>query len=169
MAELSPVEKIKERFSDKIMGLWEKSPRRIYVTVEREDITDVVRYLFEDLKARFIIISALDTRQGIEMLYHFSFDTLSKIVTIKTLVPMPSPEIETISLIIPGAEYIEREIYDLLGVEFRNHPNLKRFILGDDWPEGDYPLRREHKGQFPYRTEEEQDLYRRNIRKKVEK
>ena len=100
MAELSPVEKIKERFSDKIMGLWEKSPRRIYVTVEREDITDVVRYLFEDLKARFIIISALDTRQGIEMLYHFSFDTLSKIVTIKTLVPMPSPEIETISLII---------------------------------------------------------------------
>jgi len=169
MAELNPVQKIKERFSGKIVELWEKSPRRAYITVRKEDAEDMIRYLFEDLKARFITISALDTRPGIEMLYHFSFDTLGKIVSIRTLVPMPFPEVETVSLIIPGAEYIEREIYDILGVNFRNHPNLKRFILGDDWPEGEYPYRKEHKGQFPYRTEEEQALYRKNIRKKVEK
>ncbi len=169
MAELNPVQKVKEKFPDKMRELWEKSPRRIYVTVGKEDAKDMVRYLLEDLGARFITVTALDTGQGIEMLYHFSFDALGKIVSIRTFVPVPFPEIETVSLIIPGAEYIEREIYDILGVNFRNHPNLKRFILGDDWPEGEYPLRREHKGQFPYRTEEEQGLYRKHISRKGEK
>jgi Ni,Fe-hydrogenase III component G len=169
MAELNPVQKIKEKFSDKIVELWEKSARRIYIMVGKEDAKDIVKYLFEDLGARFIIMSALDTRQGIEILYHFSFDTLSKIVSIRTLTPMPFPEIESVSLIIPGAEYIEREIHDILGVNFRNHPNLTRFLLADDWPEGVYPYRREHKGQYPYRTEEEQELYRKEIRSKWEK
>jgi len=169
MAELNPIQRVKEKFPDKIAELWERSPKRIYITVGREDAKDVVRYLFEDLGARFIIMTALDTRQGIEILYHFSFDTLSKIVSIRTLAPMPFPEIETVSLIIPGAEYIEREIHDILGVNFRNHPNLTRFILGDDWPEGVYPYRKEHKGQYPYRTEEEQELFRKEIRSKWEK
>lgn len=169
MAELDPVQKIKEKFSDKIVEVREKSPRRVYVTVRKEDAKDVVKYLFEDLKARFIITSALDTSPGIEILYHFAFDALGKVVSVKTLVPMPSPEIETVSLIIPGAEYIEREIFDILGVHFSNHPNLKRFILGDDWPEGEYPYRREHKGQFPYRTEEGRDLYRQQIQERGKK
>jgi len=169
MAELNPVQKIKQKFSDKIGEVWEKSPRRVYITVGKEAVKDVVGYLFEDLGARFIVISAPDTRQGIEMLYHFSFDTLSEIVSIRTLVPMPFPEIESISPIIPGAEYIEREIHDILGVDFRNHPNLKRFILGDDWPEGVYPYRKEHKGQYPYRTEEEQELFRKQIRDRGKK
>jgi Ni,Fe-hydrogenase III component G len=168
MAELNPVQKVKERFPEKIRELWERSPKRIYITAGKDDVKDMVKFLFEDLGARFIIMSALDTRQGIEILYHFSFDTLGKIVSIRTLVPMPFPEIESVSLIIPGAEYIEREVHDILGVNFRNHPNLKRFLLGDDWPEGEYPFRKEHKGQFPYRTEEEQDIYRKNIRKKGE-
>jgi len=169
MAELNPVQKIKQKFSGKIGEVWEKSPSRVYITVDKEDAKDVVRYLFEDLSARFIIISALDTRQGIEMLYHFSFDALGQIVSIRTLAPMPFPEIESISLIIPGAEYIEREIHDILGVDFRNHPNLKRFLLGDDWPEGVYPYRKEHKGQYPYRTEEEQELFRKQIRDRGKK
>jgi Ni,Fe-hydrogenase III component G len=169
MAELNPVQKIKEKFPTKIVELWEKSPKRIYITVGKEDAKDIVRYLFENLGARLMTISALDSRLGIEILYHFSFDALGKVVTIKTVAPMPFPEIETVSLIVPAAEYIEREIHDILGVNFVNHPNLKRFILADDWPEGEYPYRKEHKRQFPYRTEEEQELFRKETRSKWEK
>jgi Ni,Fe-hydrogenase III component G len=169
MAVLDPVRKIKDKFGSRIIEVLEKSPRRAYVMVKKEDAFEAVRFLFDDLKARFIIISALDTTPGIEMLYHFSFDTIDKVVSIRTIIPMPSPEIESISLMIPGAEYVEREIFDILGVNFINHPNLRRFILGDDWPEGDYPYRREHKGQFPYRTEEERDLYRQKIREEWNK
>ncbi len=168
MVELTPIKKIKENFPDKIEETWQKSSRRTYVTVKKDAVKDIVSYLMKNLGARFIIITALDTRKGIEMLYHFSFDQRGCILSIRTFVPMPLPEIESIAQIISGAEYIEREIHDLLGVNFKNHPNLKRFILADDWPEGLYPLRREHKCQFPYRTVEEQNLFRQEILKKEE-
>ena len=44
--------------------------------------------------------------------------------------------------IIPGAKNIEREIWELLGVEFINHPNLIRFLLSKEYPTGEYPLRK---------------------------
>jgi Ni,Fe-hydrogenase III component G len=44
---------------------------------------------------------------------------------------------------VAAAEWIEREIHDILGIDFKNHPNLKRLILFDDWPEGVYPLRKD--------------------------
>jgi len=84
----------------------------------------------------------LDTPEGIEILYHFSFDKLGKVVSIRTLLPREKPEVESISLIIKGAQWIEREIQDLLGVKFLNHPDPRRFILADDWPEGVYPYRK---------------------------
>jgi Ni,Fe-hydrogenase III component G len=43
---------------------------------------------------------------------------------------------------IKGAEFIEREMHDLLGIDFPGHPNLVRLILPEDWPDGVYPLRR---------------------------
>ena len=46
-------------------------------------------------------------------------------------------------VLIPGAEWIEREMHDLYGINFKNHPRLERLILADDWPEGNYPLRKE--------------------------
>ncbi|MEA3253467.1 MAG: NADH-quinone oxidoreductase subunit C [Chloroflexota bacterium] len=169
MDKMDPVQKLKEKFGEVVVLVEEKSPERVYVTVKKEEVAALARYLSEDLQARFVIMSALDTRQGIEVLYHFSFDTLGKLVSLKTIAPMPLPELESISPVIRGAEYIEREIHDILGVNFKNHPNLGRFILGDDWPEGVYPYRKEHKGQCPYRTEEEQELFREQIRSKGEK
>jgi len=41
------------------------------------------------------------------------------------------------------AEWIEREIHEMFGVNFKGHPNLKHLLLKDDWPEGNYPLRRD--------------------------
>jgi Ni,Fe-hydrogenase III component G len=45
-----------------------------------------------------------------------------------------------------GANYIEREIRDLFGIEFPGHPEPKRLILPDGWPEGKHPLRSDYKG-----------------------
>ena len=41
----------------------------------------------------------------------------------------------------PQAEWIEREIWEMLGINFKGHPNLKRLLLAEDWPEDKYPLR----------------------------
>ena len=135
--------KIKEKFSWQILNIFEKSLRRVYIDLKPENIKEIVEFIFRRLRARFVIVSAVDTRNAIEILYHFSFDSVGKIVTLRTKIDKENPEIESITPIIKGAEWIEREIYELLGVRFKNHPNLKRLLLAENWPEGKYPLRRE--------------------------
>lgn len=135
--------KIKEKFSWQILNIFEKSLRRAYIDLKPENIKEMVEFIFRRLEARFVIVSGVDTPDGIEILYHFSFDSVGKIITLRTKIDKENPEIESITPIIKGAEWIEREIYELLGVRFKNHPNLKRLLLAEDWPEGKYPLRRE--------------------------
>jgi Ni,Fe-hydrogenase III component G len=138
------ITKIKEKFSHKIKKLEEKSAKRVYLTVAKEDISEVVRFIYRDLDARFIIASGVDTPEAIEILYHFDFDRINKVVSVRTYVDKASLEIESITPIVRGAEWIEREIWELLGVKFNNHPNLKRLLLAEDWPEGKHPLRRDY-------------------------
>jgi len=137
------LEEIKGKFSSQILNIFEKSPRRVYVDVNPKNIKQIAEFIFRGLGARFAIASGVDTPDGIEILYHFSFDSAGKIVTLRTKIDKQNPEIESITPIIKGAEWIEREIWELLGVRFKNHPNLKRLLLSEDWPEGKYPLRRE--------------------------
>ena len=136
------IKEIKKKFSKVIKDFQEKSKKRVYFTIDKKDLLGVIEYLFNNLEARFITETGLDTRAGIEILYHFSFDELDKIVTIRTLLDRKKPEVESVVSIIKGTEWIEREIYDILGVRFKNHPNLKRFILAEDWPKGKYPYRK---------------------------
>ena len=137
------LERIKAEIGDRIASVDETSPKRMSLYVSAEDNFEANRFLFEDCGGRFIIATGIDTRDDIEVLYHYSFDSLQTVVTVKTKAPKPFPELESITPFCAGAEWIEREIHDLLGVEFRNHPNLERLILADDWPEGVYPLRRD--------------------------
>ena len=117
---------------------------RIYITVPAEKITEVVDIIFNQHKARFAIATGVDRRDSIEILYHFCFDAQNLILTDKTFANKPFPVINSITPLVAGANWIEREIHDLLGVEFKNHPRLQPLILADDWPEGVYPLRKEY-------------------------
>jgi Ni,Fe-hydrogenase III component G len=139
-------EKIKERLGGKIAAWNQVSSRRIYFTVDKEDIREVVSFLFKDLGLRFCIASGLDTPQGFQILYHFSFDESGEIFSVRVLIEDKKyPEIQAITPIFPGAEWIEREIWEMLGINFIGHPNLKRLLLAEDWPEGSYPLRNEER------------------------
>lgn len=141
------VEKIKEKFSDKILNFEEKSIRRIYINFKPEDIPAAVKFVFKDLGCRFSTATGIDTPSGIEILYHFSEDATGKIITLSTVIAdKKNPQIQSITPVIRGAEWIEREIWELLGVNFIGHPNLKHLLLIDDWPEGKYPLRKDKKG-----------------------
>jgi len=143
MSSPDPIAAIKAEFEDRIVSWEEKSSKRYYITVPREDITKVADFIFAKQGARFIIASGVDTPEVIEILYHFAFDKLNKILTVRVPVPKERCEIESIAPIIAGANWIEREIAELLGVNFLNHPNPKRLLLAEDWPEGKYPLRQE--------------------------
>ena len=139
------INSIKEKFSGQITEFLEHNKQRYYISIDKKDLLDVVRFVFKDLGARYIIVSALDTPQAIEMVYHFSFDKSGKVVSIRTFLSRENPEVESISAIVTGAQWIEREMHDILGVNFLNHPDPRRFLMSDDWPEGVYPLRKEFK------------------------
>jgi Ni,Fe-hydrogenase III component G len=136
--------RIKEKLGGKILQWTDKSPRRVYIEVQPEDIPETSRYLFRDLEARLSIATGADTPEAIEILYHWAFDQCGLFFTVRTKLNRDKPEIESIAPICKGAEWIEREMWELLGITFRNHPDVRHLLLADDWPEGKYPLRRDY-------------------------
>ncbi len=137
------IENIKVRAGKDMLELIDKSKRRVYVTIKKEILPKIVRYLFNERKARFSIASGVDTREAVEILYHFSIDDIGLIVTLKVILDKSNLEIDSLTSIMKCAEWIEMEIRELLGVKFRGHPNPKHLLLKDDWPEGNFPLRRD--------------------------
>ena len=137
------IENIKVRAGKDMLEFTDKSKRRIYVTIKKETLPKIVNYLFNEEKIRFIIASGVDTRNAIEILYHFSVDEIGLIVSLRVILQKPNLEIDTLTSIMKCAEWIEMEIHELLGVKFRGHPNPKHLLLKDDWPKGNYPLRRD--------------------------
>ena len=137
------IENIKVRAGKDMLEFTDKSKRRIYVTIKKETLPKIVNYLFNEEKIRFIIASGVDTRNAIEILYHFSVDEIGLIVSLRVILDKSNLEIDSLTPIMKCAEWIEMEIHELLGVKFRGHPNPKHLLLKDDWPKGNYPLRRD--------------------------
>jgi len=138
-------EQIKERLGEKILDWKESSPRRIYFSIDKNDIVGTVRFLFRELGLRFSTASATDTLEGFEIIYHFSHDAAGQYYSVRVMLKDKlKPEIDSITPLFPGAEWIEREMWELVGIKFTGHPNLKRLLLAEDWPEGEYPLRQKN-------------------------
>ncbi|MCM8804534.1 MAG: NADH-quinone oxidoreductase subunit C [Candidatus Omnitrophica bacterium] len=136
------IENIKERLKDKIKEIKIHNERRVYLTIDRKDLKDVVNIIFNELGARYQIVTGIENFDKFELLYHFSFDKQGLIISLRTFLDKENPEIESLTSIIPGISYIEREVWELLGINFIGHPNLKHFLLREDWPENLYPLRK---------------------------
>lgn len=142
---MSVQDEIKEKLKDKIINWYQHSPRRIYISIKPQDLREVTSFLFKDLGLRFAIASGCDTPGGLEILYHFSFDKTGEIISVRVLLEdKKNPQIDSLAPIFPAAEWIEREIWEMLGINFIGHPNLKRLLLAEEWPEGKYPLRHQH-------------------------
>ena len=119
-----------------------KNPRRIYLQIDPKDLVETARAIFDLRGVRFVIASGMQTGTGFEILYHFAFDYDNCIVSVRVFTDEDPPVFDSISGVVLAAQYIEREMHDLLGIEFRDHPGLERILLSEDWPEGVYPLRR---------------------------
>jgi len=137
---------LKKKLGEKIQDIKEHNQRRIYVTVERNNVKDSIKTIFKDLDARYIIASGIENFDSFEILYHLGLDSVGTVVSVRVYLDKEKPEIESMTDIIPGISYIEREMWELLGINFTGHPDLKHFLLRDDWEEGNYPLRKEKNG-----------------------
>jgi len=135
---------IQERFPNDMIEFFDKSPKRVFIEIKPEAIVPVARHIFRDLGARFNIASGVDTRTHIEILYHFTMEDINLLITVRVKLNQDNPEIDSLAPSFHGANWIEREIHELLGVNFKGHPDLRRLLLPEQWPQGVYPLRRDY-------------------------
>jgi formate hydrogenlyase subunit 5 len=99
-------------------------------------------------------ISGLDQGANIGLLYHLRVSR--QLVTLVTDIPKENPTIKSITPLIPGANFHEREVADLFGVTFEGHPSPGRLVLSETWPEGLYPLRKDaNLENIPFKQPEE--------------
>jgi NADH:ubiquinone oxidoreductase subunit C len=96
----------------------------------------------EDFKFDYLFcVTCVDWRTHLTMVYHLTSTIYRHTLVIKAKLDRNNPSIETVSDIWRTAEFHEREVYELFGVKFLRHPDLRRLILTDDF-EG-YPLRKD--------------------------
>ncbi len=146
--------RIRDRFRAEVQvresrsGVKGATRREIYVSIDRSKFRNFVDFLFEIQDyPHFSVISTSDLGDRIELLYHFTVDYgmpgEEKIISVRIQLPKSSPKIETITDRIPGALISEREIHEMMGVEFIGLKDTRHFFLPEDWPEGKYPWRRD--------------------------
>ena len=136
---------LRETFKGDIIELFDKSPKRVYVEIKPESIIKLSEFIFRNLGARFNIASGVDVRYHIEILYHFTIEEINLLISVRVKLPKDKLEIDSIANIIKGANWIEREIHEILGINFKGHPDMRKLLLPDEWPEGVYPMRSDYK------------------------
>ena len=92
-------------------------------------------------------LTAVDWKDHIEMVYHLYNMEENVKLEVKAVLDSAAPVIESATSLYPGAEFEEREVYDLMGVEFLGHPDLRRILMPDDYPA--HPLRKDFVAPVP--------------------
>jgi NADH-quinone oxidoreductase subunit C len=139
-----------------------------YVIIEPGDLLEVCRFLRDDRRLRFELLNCIsgvdylepDPKKAakagfephLEVVYHLSSFTHRHRLVIKLLLPRwkdnkpgALPEVPSVTSLWQGANWHEREVYDLSGIWFTGHPELRRILLSEDWV--GHPLRKDY--EFP--------------------
>jgi NADH:ubiquinone oxidoreductase subunit C len=115
-----------------------------------ERLNDVMKLLKETRATKMdylFCLTGADRKDGFHIVYHLTSSEFHHSVVLRVILSdKVNPMIPTVSDIWRSAEYYEREIFDLLGIRFENHPDLRRLFLEDDWI--GFPLRKDYKDEF---------------------
>ncbi len=142
------IAKTKEHLQAKALEITNPAPRRIFVTVDRSDLVETVRFLRDRLGFYHLAtITGVDLGDQFELLYHLANSQANLNLRLRT--PRSAPRVPSICAVIPGAILYERELQDMFGIVVENIPDPRPLLLADDWPQGQYPLRKDWKWERP--------------------
>jgi len=118
------------------------------IFVKRGSLHEVARFLHDEPELEFdyiVHVSSVDwpdDEERFEVVYEFYSIRRRQRIRLKTRIPESDPVVDSLTDIWKGADFMEREVYDMMGIRFRNHGDLRRILLPDDYNEG-YPLRKD--------------------------
>ena len=143
------VKKLRSQFGEAI-GEASEFIRQLSVTVAGERIVEICNFLKTDQDAPFDYLSDLTcvhypdrTDAPFEIVYNLFSISANERIRLKV---RTTAEVESVTSVWPAANWLEREVFDLFGVRFANHPDLRRLLLPPDW-EG-HPLRKDFPLEF---------------------
>ena len=146
MTSRETLAQLKEKFGPAILRADLPADNRLFLCVEPFAIKPVCQYIFRDLDARYVISIGADDRpfSGQFLVAHdFAFDRDRILCSVLTHLPADNPKVDSISDVVPAANWAEREIRDMFGIEPVGHPYPKRLVLPDGWPDNSHPLRKD--------------------------
>lgn len=118
------------------------------IIVSGENLHNIAEKLKNSSELQFDFLldaTAVDWTDHFTVVYHLTSSVLHHVVVLKSNIgSRENPEIDTLSDIWPTAEFQEREVFDMFGIRFRNHKDLRRLFLDDDWG---FPLRKDYTDQ----------------------
>lgn len=146
------VVKLKERYADALLD-YKEYRGEVTVTVKKEQILEVLKCLKEELRYNFLTdVTAVDhlgQDPRFMVVYHLLSIPNKDRIRVKAPVTEEDCSIDSATALWNSADWLEREAYDLMGVTFKNHPNLVRILMTDDWV--GHPLRKDYPLQGPDR------------------
>ncbi len=143
MEPLSIYQALSSRFKERILEISDKTIDP-FAVIEPTALLDVCTFLRDDPELAMDCLSnqtGVDYKDRIEVVYHlFSYKHRHSCI-LKVKLPRDNPVVATVEGLWRSANWMEREIFDLLGVTFQGHSDLRRILMPEDW-EG-YPLRKD--------------------------
>lgn len=116
------------------------------IIVPASHLVEVARHLKEEPALAFeynMVITAADWIEHVDVIYYFMSYEHGHVIALKVQLPNDALEVESLAHLWPSANWFEREVWDLFGVRFIGHPDLRRIMMPMDW-EG-HPLRKHYK------------------------
>ncbi len=151
MDPLQIAKMVEEKFSGQVLATAAYAGQ-VAVSVKKDMIRDICLYLKDEPSLKMDLLADLtavdystypgNTGLRFEVVYNLISTEFHHRIRLKARVPEEDPRIDTVSLIWHTANWHERETFDLMGITFDGHPDLRRILLPEDW-EG-HPLRKEY-------------------------
>lgn len=148
-------DQITEAFGEEDFELSEQDAGDSWITVMPHRIHDVAKYLRDEQGLRFDSLMCLSgvhysKEEMLGVTYHLYSTEFRHRLTIKVIMPQDDARLPSVEQIWKTADWHEREAYDMLGIVFEGHPDMRRILCPDDW-EG-HPLRKDYKEQEQYQN-----------------
>jgi NADH-quinone oxidoreductase subunit C len=143
MESLQILERIKNKFGDRVLAISEKKPDP-FAVIDPKAIVEVGGFLHDDPELAMDCLSnesGVDYKDRVEVVYHLFSYKHRHTAVLKVKLPRENPSVATLESIWRSANWMEREIFDLLGVNFEGHSDMRRILMPEDWI--GHPLRKD--------------------------
>jgi len=137
-------EQIVQLIKDHIKNAKVTNERRVTAITDKQHYREALLTLKANDILHLSTITGVDLGEEIEVIYHIDCGD-GALLNLKLFLPKNAPNLLSVTDIFPGAILYERDLMEMLGVVVENHPDPRRLFLPEDWPEGNYPLRKEAK------------------------